>query len=487
MWRLRDIYTKYITERILSGAKKSMTEKEFYQLELLNWKDSEQRIEMLTGERYYCGEQDILNRKRTAIGEGGKLIDVDNLPNNKIIDNQYAKAVNQKENYILGKPLTFKSEDENYSELLRDTFDKNFHRKLKSVCKDSLNCGIGWLYIYYDESGNLQFKRYKPYEIYPFWDDDDHTILNSAMRYYNVIQYNGRKKEVVEKVEIYTKTGIERYVIHSGKLVDDIENPSTPYMIKDGQEYSWNQIPLIAFKYNSDEIPLIRYCKSLQDSINEMVSDYANNMQEDQRNTILVLKNYDGQDLGEFRRNLATYGAVKVRTIEGSDGGVDTLNIQVNSDNYKSILELLKKALLENAKAFDCKDDRLSGSPNEMNIKSIYSDMDVDARGMETEYQAAFEKLLFFADTHFSNNGQGDFFDTDVEIVFNKDMMVSESDTINNIRNSSDLLSNESLLAKHPWVNDIQQEMNRLASQKEERQNRFNMPNVETSDLGVDE
>lgn len=64
MWRLRDIYTKYITERILSGAKKSMTEKEFYQLELLNWKDSEQRIEMLTGERYYRGEQDILNRKR---------------------------------------------------------------------------------------------------------------------------------------------------------------------------------------------------------------------------------------------------------------------------------------------------------------------------------------------------------------------------------------------------------------------------------------
>ena len=36
-------------------------------------------------------------------------------------------------------------------------------------------------------------------------------------------------------------------------------------------------------------------------------------MQEDARNTILILKNYDGQDLGEFRHNLATFGAVKVR------------------------------------------------------------------------------------------------------------------------------------------------------------------------------
>lgn len=51
-----------------------------------------------------------------------------------------------------------------------------------------------------------------------------------------------------------------------------------------------------------------------------MISDFENNMQEDARNTILVLKNYDGENLGEFRHNLSTYGAVKVR----EDGGVET-------------------------------------------------------------------------------------------------------------------------------------------------------------------
>ena len=56
-------------------------------------------------------------------------------------------------------------------------------------------------------------------------------------------------------------------------------------------------------------------------------SDFVNNMEEDVRNTVLVLKNYDGQDLGEFRRNLTTYGAIKVRTVEGTDGGVDSLEI----------------------------------------------------------------------------------------------------------------------------------------------------------------
>ena len=72
-------------------------------------------------------------------------------------------------------------------------------------------------------------------------------------------------------------------------------------------------------------------------------------MLEDNRNTILIIKNYDGTDLGEFRKNLSVYGAVKVRSVEGADGGVDRLSIEVNAENYNKILELLKTALIENA------------------------------------------------------------------------------------------------------------------------------------------
>ena len=61
------------------------------------------------------------------------------------------------------------------------------------------------------------------------------------------------------------------------------------------------------------EQPLLNRVKSLQDGLNMLMSDFMNNMQEDSRNTILVIKNYDGENLGEYRRNLATYGAVKVR------------------------------------------------------------------------------------------------------------------------------------------------------------------------------
>ncbi|MFQ9772230.1 MAG: phage portal protein [Oscillospiraceae bacterium] len=203
--------------------------------------------------------------------------------------------------------------------------------------------------------------------------------------------------------------------------------------------------------------------KTLQDAINTMISDFMNGMQEDPRNTILVLKNYDGQDLGEFRYNLATFGAVKVR----EEGGVETLSIQVNSENYKGILELLKKSLISNARGYDAKDDRMGNNPNQMNIQSMYSDIDLDANGMETEFQAGFDDLLFFINSHLHNTGAGDFED-EVNIVFNRDILINETEAITNCSNSSGIISQETIVEQHPWVKDAKTELERLKKEKEE-------------------
>ena len=207
--------------------------------------------------------------------------------------------------------------------------------------------------------------------------------------------------------------------------------------------------------------------KSLQDGLNVILSNFQNNMEEDTRNTILVLKNYDGQKLGEFRKNLAAYGAVKVRTVDGADGGVETLTIEVNAENYKAIIEIFKKAIIENAMGYDAKDDRLNGNPNQMNIQSMYSDIDLDANNMETEYQASFEELLWFINCHFANMGMGDFEDEEVEIIFNRDILISENEVIDNCHKSVGILSDETLVAQHPWVDDPEAEMKRLKKQKE--------------------
>lgn len=154
---------------------------------------------------------------------------------------------------------------------------------------------------------------------------------------------------------------------------------------------------------------LIKRVKSLQDGINLMLSNFENNMEEDQRNSIFVLVNYDGQNLGQFRKNLSTYGAVKVYSDTGGSGDVKTIQVEVNSENYKAILEIFKKALIENSRGYDAKSEKWGNNPNQMNIQSMYSDIDLDANGMETEFQASFEDLLWFINNHLSNTNKGDF------------------------------------------------------------------------------
>ena len=477
-----DFLTSKVTNLILQGASSRMSDKEFLEKEIARWKSSPHRIMQIKGHLYYDNEHDILTRKRTMIGEGGKLQVVDNLPNNRLIDNQYAKMVNQKANYLLGQPFVIEGENAGYVELLKEVFNKRFMKTLKNGGKAALNGGLAWLYPYYTDAGELAFRLFPSYEILPFWKDSEHTILDFAVRLYLVMGYEGTIPKVIEKVEVYDLTGIHKFILDGEVLIPDVstenENFESPYVTAIDSEgevtgLNWEKIPLIPLKYNEREIPLIKKVKTLQDGINVMLSDFENNMQEDSRNTILVLKNYDGQDLGEFRRNLATFGAVKIRCSGDTNGGVETLEITVNSENYKAILEIFKKALIENAMGYDAKDDRLSGNPNQMNIQSMYSDIDLDANDMETEFQAAFEEILWFVNVHLANTGKGDFDGEKVDIIFNRDILINETEAIENCSKSVGILSDETIIGQHPWIDDPKKELERLKKQKEEEQAEF--------------
>ena len=446
---------------------KNVTDEQFVLNEIKKFSQSKRRQVMFDGERYFDGKHDILSRERTVLGKDGNLEVVHNLPNNRIVDNQYKKMVIQKNNHLLGKPLTIQCENDAYAKVLKHFFDKKFSRTLKSIGEDSINGGIGWMFIYYNEQGELSFKKFKPYEVIPGWKDADHTVLDYAIRIYEVIVYEGRKETVVQKVEVYDDTGIHYFEISRSGSLKATEPYFQHYFSIDEKPYNWTKIPLIPFKYNSKEIPLINMVKSLQDGLNLIESNFQNQMEEDPRNTILVLVNYDGENLGEFRRNLATYGAVKVRTVDGADGDVKTLQIEVNAENYKAIIELFKKAIIENCMGYDAKDDRTHGTPNQMNIQSMYSDIELDANGMETEYQASFEELLWFINMHLYNVGIGDFEGEEVEVIFNRDLPINESEKIDNVNKSQDL-SLETRLANHPLVKDVQTELDRIKKEKEE-------------------
>ena len=477
--------TRRINEIVNIGAASKISDIKFLERELAKFINSPTRKMMMTGERYYNYEHDILNKRRMAIGEGGEMYEDRQLPNNKYTDNRYAEMVQQKVSYLLSKPLTVNADNENYVKLLKEVFNKRFMRLLKNIGTDSYNGGISWLYPYYDEQGSFKMKKFKSYEVLPFWKDETEEELDFALRIYDIATYEGERETITTFVEMYAKEGIYKFRYKNGSLIKDYQTYyfEMPQLNGDVISYNWDRVPLIPFRSNGNKIPLIKKCKSLQDGINYILSSFADGMEENASgNTILVLKNYDGQELGQFRRNLATYKAVKVRTIEGADGGLDKLEITVNADNYKIILAELRKAVVLNCKGYDIEELKSSGSPNEMSIKAVYSNIDLDANEMETEYQAAFEELLWFINAYLSQTGKGDFEGEAVEIIFNRDMMVNESQVITDINNSAGVLSHKTCVAMHPYTSNVEEELKQIEKEQQEELKKSYTPFEEEDD-----
>lgn len=466
--------TDEIIEIIEAGARGALTLDEIIKLEVQDWLASNERLLMLTGQRYYEGDADILGRKRMIVGEDGKLVEVENLANNKLVHNFVRKLVDQKVGYLLGLPLTVQTTNEEYQKRLNEIFNREFLRMLKNLGKEAINKGKAWLMVYYDQDGRLSFKKIPSEEVIPLWRDAAHTELDAVIRVYEVEAFEGATKRIIMKVEFWSREGILRYVYENGVLFPDVESEEyAPHVMLDrgdgkAEGYNWQKVPFVCFKYNDEELPLVKFVKSLVDDYDKHTSDNSNNL-EDLPNSIYVLRNYDGTNLGEFRHNLSVFRAVKV----SEDGRVDTINLEIDTEAHNAHIKQLRKDIYEFGRGVDTQAERFGGDPSGVALKFLYADLDMDANIIETEFQASLEQLRWFIDQHLANTTGADYSDEQVDFIFNRDIIINESDVINNAKASVGIISDETIIANHPWVTNVQSELERIEAQRQRDMSAF--------------
>jgi len=453
------------------GANAPLSIAEIVKMELEAWRRSPRRTAMLDGQRYYEAENDILTRKRKAIGKDGRLMEVDNVANNRIAHAFMQELVDQKTQYLLGKAFSIKSDNDAFVKAIYEVLgdDESLRHLLKRAAKDAINKGIAWLHVYYDTAGAFKVKRMDPEEMIPLWADNEHTVLNGMIRVYPVEVWEAKTRKIIHKVELWTDDGVQRWVEKDGALTEDPDLPSGAHMTTgDGKPFNWQKLPFVALKYNDEERPLLHKVKTLVDEYDRTVSDDAN-MLEDQPNKVFVLTNYDGADLGEFRRNMALYRAVKVT----DNGGVDTLDTTPDVTASNQHLERIRRDIYAFGRGVDTRNERLTGATSGQALKFEYAQLDLDCNGLETNLQVAFQELLWFVKAHLANTGKGSFENATAQIICNRDIIINEESAISMCANSMGILSEETVLANHPWVDDPQEELKRLKAQKKEAVKQF--------------
>ncbi len=436
---------------------------------------------MAVAERYYKNENDIKDKKRTVIGK-----DLENhailkeskvLANNKLSHNFMKKLTRQKIAYMLGKPFTLtaiKADDAQakaFFEAVSVYLDMRFYNFIKNVGRDSIVKSIGWVQAYYDEDGNLKFRRCEPEEVIPFWSDNDHTELDAVIRKYEIEQYLGPVKRIVKHLEFYNRDGVYYYIYNEdGHLVPDPEittMPSPHFTLKEEDSekvvgVNWNRIPFIPFKYDADEQSLLSRIKTLIDDYDKKTSEISDSI-EDSPNSITVIKNYDGASKEEFVQNKNEYRTIFVQ----GDGDARSLTTPLNLTDLNVHLERLRQDIYEFGQGVNTADKDIRDTSG-VALRFIYADLDMDCTDWGSEVKFSLMQLFWFIQQDILSKTGVDYTDVKYDIVFNTDVIINESETILNCMNSKGVISDKTIAANHPWTLDEQKEMEDMREEQKE-------------------
>lgn len=414
---------------------------------------------MQEGARYYKVENDILSRKMYRYEDRVKIED-ETKTNNKLAHGFMHTLVDDKVNYLLLKPITLTCKDEKYLNRVKEVLGRRFQKRLSQLGNETSNKGIAWLHVYINEEGEFKMLRIPSEQIIPLWEDADHENLYALIRFYQVEAYEGKEKKYINKIEYWTEKTVEYYVMQDGIVILDAEKylddeHEGHFRIHDTPS-SWGRIPFIYFKNNDFELPDLQFIKTLIDNYDVTRSDIAN-LLEDIRDIIYALYGYGGEDLGEFMRDLAYYKSVKM----DEDGRIDKIEHTIDIDAAEKHYQQLKKDIFDFGQGVDKNSDKLGNSPSGIALKFIYSGLDLKCNSLEGWFKWGFEELMRFVNIYLELTGQN-ISHEDVEIMFNRDIAINESQVITDCQNSKGVISDKTIMEQHPWVEDVEEEIKQL-------------------------
>ncbi len=437
---------------------------------------------MQEGVEYFNNENDILDRKLYYWKDGVKVKD-ETSPNNKIPNNFHKILVRQKMGYLVGKPITFSdkeateddqsqkiSPNKDFVKSINEVLDEEWDDVINELVKGAANKGVEWLHPYIDENGEFKYTVIDARQGIPIWETQRQERLDGFIRYYTM--YINSKERI--RAEYWTKDNVTYYLQDdSGAFVLDYtidQNPQGHFdyirSIDDEQivtGLSWGAVPFIPFKNNEELTSDLQDYKKLIDIYDIVYADGANSLEQIQ-DIIWVLKNYEGTSLEEFQDNLRKYKALKT----DEKGGAETKTADIPTEAREKFLDRTRESIYTFGMGVDISTDKFGQNPSGVALKFLYALLDLKCDTLERKFKKAIRELLWFIAEYYRITQRKDYNHKTIDITFNKTMITNEAEKIKSAKESKGTISDDTIAANHPWVDDPQKEMQKLKNQKED-------------------
>lgn len=416
------------------------------------------------GRRYYEGDTDILTRKPVEEETDNPLRNADN----RIPTNWHGLLVDQKAAYMLTYPPTFDTGDKATNKKITDTLGDEFPKICKDLCVDAANTSVGWLHVWEDSENKFQYALVPSEQIIPLYSSDLKKRLIAVLRVYESIEDDGTCYTIYEywtdkecfayrrETSLDVESGLTEYQMFSNFIVDSQET-----QMSNQYTHDFGEVPFIPFFNNNIGTGDLKRVKKFIDVYDKVFSGFVNDL-EDIQEIIFVLTNYGGTDLKSFLHNLKQRKVVDMQS-DGADEktGLDTIKIDIPVEAREKVLTICEKQIYKQGQGVDPNPESF-GNSSGVALEYLYSLLELKVGLAETEFRLGFGKLV-----RLLCKASGIQINALIQ-TWTRNKIHNDAETADMASKSKGIISDETIVKNHPWVDNPEDEMKRLKEQTAE-------------------
>lgn len=393
----------------------------------------------IENENMYLGKHEILRKKPTAEGK----------PNNKIVTNFAKYIVDTYNGYFNGIPVKISIEDEMTNELIQgfiniSDLDDNF----AELSKIMAIYGRGYAFMYQGEDAETYLTYNNPTDMFIVYDDTVAQRPLFAVRFWR----NDWEDNTVQGT------------VYKENMQYEYHYSDTGTVLKDGVITTNPSIPVIEFIENEERYSVFQPVKSLINAYNKALSEKADDLEyfaDAYMYVIGALIDKGSVDDLHLKRLLQVKGdganQVKLGFMERPD----------SDGTQEHFLDRVRNTIYEKAMVANISDKDFganSGIALEYKMESMKNLAINKERKFTTGLREVF-KFWFNVPRNVSNGMKGNWYD--VQYKFTRNQPRNINDEITSAKNADGILSEETRLGLISAVSNVQEEMDRIASEKE--------------------
>lgn len=379
-------------------------------------------------------------------------------PCNKTVVN-YCKNIVDGYNGYLASPNFISYTSDNDIEAIMDVLRYNdFQAEDSDFLESALIYGVGVELMFFDQEGKTRFKLIDPRTCFGVYDDSLTGDLLYFVRMYKEDEWD--EDNDTQLIDVYSDYNIKHYKMSNG---------GTATFINEEPHY-FGQCPANIF-YLPDEKSIFDCIMSLQDSVNELLSDEIDDYSAfcDAYLTLTGV-DCDNEEIALMKQN---------RVLVLPEGAVaDWLTKNANDAQVENILKRLHDDIYRIAQMPDfCSETFVGGVSSGIALRFRLTGMENRAGRIEALMKQALQRRIELI-CGIASLKLGEEVFRDIQITFKRNIPNDETQVYQMVNMLKGTVSDETLLGQLPFISDVNAELERVKEQKAN--------NIELYSFGID-